>query len=635
MRSTFGLLFFLLTIISNAQVKEVELNPVTVTATLQPLPVSRTGRNIVSIPGNYFDKLPVHSIDELLRFIPGIEVQMRGPAGSQSDIVVRGGTFQQTLVVLDGLRLNDPNTGHFNSYIPIAPAEIERIELLKGASSAIYGSEAVGGVINIITKSFAAKRKDQKKQLIASAVAGEYALFSASAGGHWQNNNTAISGGLLTNNSDGQLQRGTRGFFNNHTASLSVKHHINDHWSLSVRSAFDQRDFSAQNFYTTFVSDTANEKVTTNWNQARIDIKSGKHMIYFDAGYKTAKDVYQYNPVPIANNNRSNLLQFVLTDHFKLNDKTLISSGVQYQDRRIKSNDRGNHSLNQLAAFVILHQKVDELSINPSIRIDHSEIRGTEFVPQVNLSWHLNKFQLRASAGKTIRDADFTERYNNYNKSFVAGGSIGNPDLNSERSFSYEAGADYFADKNLKLSITAFQRRHTQLIDWVTTPYADMPRKTNLSPTGTYALAKNIAKVNTTGVEADIQFNRSFNQSSQLYSTLGLLWLDSKSDNTTPSFYISSHARFLSNLSIQYLHKKISITSTAIYKNRKPQKASAINAAVDKNCFLVNLKGGVFFWNKKLNAFIEVDNVFDNAVGDLLGSRLPGRWLMGGLSLSL
>jgi len=635
MKSTFIFLILSLSIISNAQLKEIELNPVTVSATLQPLPVSRTGRNIISIPGNYFDKLPVHSIDELLRFIPGVEVQMRGPAGSQSDIVLRGGTFQQVLIILDGIRLNDPNTGHFNSYIPIAPTEIERIEILKGASSAIYGSEAVGGVVNIITRSFSAKKNQQKKQLVVSGIAGEYELLNALAGGYWQTKNTVLSGGLLTNNSDGQPQRGTRGFYHNHTASLSLKQFINDYWSVSIRSAYDQRKFSAQNFYTTFISDTASEKVTSSWNQVRIDFQKGKHSIYFDGGYKIVKDTYQYNPHTAANNNRSNLLQLLVTDHFKINSKTIISSGVQLQERKIKSNDRGDHALNQVAAFVILHQKLNEFSFNPSIRIDYSEIRGTEFIPQINLSYHLQKFQFRASVGKTIRDADFTERYNNYNKTFVSAGSIGNPDLVSEQSLSYETGVDYFANNVFKLSISAFQRLHTQLIDWVPTPYNEMPRKDNLSPTGIYALAKNIANVNTTGVETDIQFNKSFNTHHQLLSTLGLIWMKSKSDNSIPSFYISSHARFLANMSIEYLHKSFSLSSTAIYKNRKPQKAAAINAEVEENCFMLNARGRFFFCNKKLSAFVEVDNLFDSTCSDLLGSKLPGQWLMGGISLSL
>ncbi len=104
----------------------------------------------------------MQSIDELLRYVPGVEVQSRGPMGTQADFTIRGGTFQQVLVILDGIRLNDPLTGHFSSYIPISPAEIDRIEVLKGASSAIYGTEAVGGVIHIISKTFATKETNQR-----------------------------------------------------------------------------------------------------------------------------------------------------------------------------------------------------------------------------------------------------------------------------------------------------------------------------------------------------------------------------------------------------------------------------------------------------------------------------------------
>ena len=140
-----------------------DLDPVTITSTFNPVKASQTGRNLIVIKGERFAQLPVHSLDELLRYVPGIEVQARGPLGSQSDITMRGGTFQQVLVIVDGMRVNDPNTGHFTSYIPIAPSEIERIEVLKGASSTLYGSDAVGGVIHVITKTFSA-RKDTQKQ---------------------------------------------------------------------------------------------------------------------------------------------------------------------------------------------------------------------------------------------------------------------------------------------------------------------------------------------------------------------------------------------------------------------------------------------------------------------------------------
>src|SRR3954447_9280061 len=93
----------------SARAQQVELDPVTITSSLQPVSASASGRNIVVIKGEQIAKLPVHSLDELLRYVPGVEVQMRGPMGAQSDIVLRGGTFQQVLVIIDGIRINDPN----------------------------------------------------------------------------------------------------------------------------------------------------------------------------------------------------------------------------------------------------------------------------------------------------------------------------------------------------------------------------------------------------------------------------------------------------------------------------------------------------------------------------------------------
>src|SRR5215213_7717274 len=173
-------------------IKNSDLDPVTITTSLTPEKGSQTGRDLFVIRGERFAHLPVHSLDELLRYLPGIEVQARGPLGSQSDIVMRGGTFQQVLVILDGLRLNDPNTGHFTSYIPIAPAEIDHIEILKGASSAIYGSEAVGGVIHIITKTNSANRLKEKSNFTAQLTGGEYDLFSIHAGGFYNNGTTIL-----------------------------------------------------------------------------------------------------------------------------------------------------------------------------------------------------------------------------------------------------------------------------------------------------------------------------------------------------------------------------------------------------------------------------------------------------------
>lgn len=613
-----------------------DMDPVVVTASLAPEKASYTGRNLLVIRGDRFAALPVHSIDELLRYIPGVEMQMRGPFGAQSDLVIRGGTFQQVLVILDGVRLNDPNTGHFSSYIPIAPAEIERIEILKGASSSVYGSDAVGGVVHVITKSFAAGLGEKRKKIDAQIGVGEYNLLTASAGAFINDGNTAFGGGIQSNNTRGQLQRGTRGFVYAHTASLSLLHHIAPRFSVALRTAYDDRDFSAQNFYTTFVSDTSAERVKTWWNQLQLRYKTASHNVNLSAAFKNLNDHFRFNSRATPNQSTSRLTQLMLSDDWKVQQNTTIVSGLQVVDKAISSNDRGNHHVKQIAGFAVLNQKVSSnLNISPSLRLDWNEAAGWELVPQASASYRTRHIHFRASAGKTIRDADFTERYNNYNKTFVSSGRIGNPWLVAERSFSYEGGVDVFANENFKVSATYFERRHKDLIDYVPTSYSEMPRRENLSPNGNYALAKNIATVNTSGVEADVQFSKTFRNGHSMWLTTGMVWLNSESSNATPSFYVSSHARYLTNFNFWYNTGRLSVAVNGVYKNRNPQTSSAAIASVSRSYFVANLKLNVFIVPQKFSAYLEVDNFTNATYADLLGSKMPGRWLLGGFRLNL
>jgi len=623
-----------------SQEKISELDPVTITTSINPEKASQTGRSLLVIKGERFANLPIHSVDELLRYLPGIEVQARGPMGAQSDIVIRGGTFQQVLILIDGLRLNDPNSGHFGSYFPISPAEIDRIEVLKGASSAVYGSEAVGGVVHIITKTFAARNNvsSQKQHLNtrAQVTGGEYDFWNLNAGAFYDNGTTAVAAGLLSNSTSGQAQRGTRGFLHNHTASISFAHRLNNQWEIKLRIAFDSRNFSAQNFYTTFISDTADEKVTTSWNQLRIVHNGNKDRLSFNAGYKDLDDEYKFNSASVPNKNNSKLVQALLTDELKVTEKTNLTSGVQFIHKKISSNDRGNHDLNQAAAFVVLNQQLKQkFYVNPALRLEWNERSGWELIPQLNLSYKTSVVQLRASGGKTIRDADFTERFNNYNKTFVASGRIGNPDLVAEHSSIYEGGADFYVTSDLKISGTFFQRYHSDLIDYVPTPYSEMPRKVNLSPNGIYALAKNISKVTTTGAEAEIQYSRQLENKQQIWTIVGFTWLESKSSSATPSFYISSHAKFLNTFSVVYTYGRFSTQLTGLYKTRSPQTSSVNIAKVTSDYFVLTAKLEALIVKKLLSAFVEADNVFDKGYADLLGSQMPGRWLMGGIKISL
>lgn len=604
--------------------QETELDPVTVTASLVQKKISETGRNLFIIKGEQFDKLPVNSIDELLRYIPGVEVQQRGIMGSQSDILMRGGTFQQVLILLDGIRLNDPLTGHFNSYIPITPGEIERIEILKGASSAIYGADAVGGVIQVITKTFAAKQDANSKELSGQLSVGQYGMFSINAAGRVEKKNTAVSVGLLSDNARGMAQRGTTGFFHNTTAGISIKQVLNKAWSIALQSSYDRRNFSAQNYYTAFVSDTATENVSSFWNHLNISFNKTKHHLSFNTGFKHTDDEYRFSKGVSPNINKSILLQSQLIYNYSFSTKTGLTSGLQFTGQTIASNDRGDHKVMNGAAFIVLHQRLwSGLHISPALRLDKNELAGWEFIPQINASYHFKNLTLRAMAGKTTRIADFTERFNNYNKPLVSSGNIGNPDLKAEYSFSWEAGADYLLSNSLKVSATYFNKKYSRLIDWINTPYQDMPRQANLVPDGKYFLAKNISDIRTSGFETDLVVNKE-----NFYGTIGLLWLHS---TPAASLYISSHARFLLNYSFSYDYKIFRLSVNGIYKQRNEQKGNLALLSLDKDYFLVNGKLMAFVYKRKLSAFTQVNNIFDRQYADRFGVPMPGRWWMAGL----
>jgi iron complex outermembrane receptor protein len=363
---------------------------------------------------------------------------------------------------------------------------------------------------------------------------------------------------------------------------------------------------------------------------------ASKDRLSLHVGFKELSDEYKFNSGLTPNKNNSKLTQALLTDEWKVKEKTIITSGLQYMNKKITSNDRGNHVINQAAAFAVLNQAIGScLFLSPAARLDYSDGYGWEFDPQINLSFKKDNLQLRGSAGRTIRDADFTERYNNYNKTFVSSGSIGNPDLSAEHSFSYEVGADYFLLDDLKLSATYFKRNQKNAIDYVPTLYSDMPRKSNLSPTGSYQLAKNISELNTKGFEAEIQYSRQLKNQQQVWASIGLTWLDDKSSSTMPTFYISSHAKILNTFNAVYSSKLFTVSVNGLYKKRSPRTSTANIAKVSSDYFVLNGKIEANLVRKLLSVFVEADNVFDRKYADLLGPQMSGRWLMGGIKISL
>src|SRR6266566_5069165 len=134
-----------------AQQPEPKHETIVVTGVYEPLAIDEVDRSVRVLPVTE-ERLLSNTWVDFLRLDPSLDLQQRAPDGVQADLSIRGGTFGQTLVLVNGQRMNDAQSGHHNMDIPLPLEAVSRIEVLRGSGSTLYGSDATGGVINIITK---------------------------------------------------------------------------------------------------------------------------------------------------------------------------------------------------------------------------------------------------------------------------------------------------------------------------------------------------------------------------------------------------------------------------------------------------------------------------------------------------
>ena len=136
----------------SAQKDTVKLKEIVISSNRIELPFSKTSRTINIITSDEIIKSPASNVSDLLQNIVGIDVRRRGTDGMQSDLYIRGGNFDQTLVLIDGVKMDDSQTGHHSMNAILSLDNIERIEVIKGPAARIYGQNAFTGAINIVTK---------------------------------------------------------------------------------------------------------------------------------------------------------------------------------------------------------------------------------------------------------------------------------------------------------------------------------------------------------------------------------------------------------------------------------------------------------------------------------------------------
>ncbi|GAA3966114.1 TonB-dependent receptor [Hymenobacter antarcticus] len=612
----------------------------------------QTGRYVTVIPGRTLSQYPVASLDDLLRLLPAIEVQSRGNFGTQADITLRGSTFNQVLILLDGMRLNDPLTGHFAGYLPITPAEIEQIEVVRGPGAALYGPDAVGGFINIVTKTFAATHRPDGTELAATFLAGEYNLKSTNAGFYGQDKGLRLAGGILNNSASGQLLSvpgGGRNDFKLNTYSLSGAYQVNSKLSAAARASFDRREYNAQNYYTTSASDRARETTARDWYQGQLRYDwNARARTELQLVGTSSTDVYLFTPTSVASDHLMHYLNVQGQHQLCLSDKVQLTLGGQADRRSVRSNDRGNHAVWHQGAFAVAGlTPYSGLNVTAALRLDHDQAYGTEVVPQLTASQQMGeKLTVRAAVGRAIRAANFTEQYNSAIRPGTVpnGFNVGNPGLNAERTISYEGGVDFVPLPALTLRATYFNRYGRNLIDYVSQPGSQVIEATgftNLNPAATYRFAQNLFAVTTQGLEFEASTRAKLAAGLRLEGSVGYTYTHLNVAGEVVSQYLSNVAKHLVSGNVSVVQRRFTVAVGGVYKQRAAQQTTVtptngqLNVALTPSYVVFNARLEAALLPERLWLTGQVQNLFNERYSDLLGAQMPSRWLMAGVRLAL
>ncbi len=615
-----------------------------ITASRIPQESYKTGRSVEIIKQTDLIEYPVQSVDELLRYVAGVNTNMRAPFGVQNDIGLRGSTYSQVLILIDNVRFNDPLTGHFNNNIPISMAEIDHIEIIKGPAAVAYGSDAVGGLIHIKTKVYVATEESRSLESLVDMSFGEHNLISSDAALIMKKSKWLISGSQMTRIADGPVYTNPNylagitedslynGDFDLRTYSVSLGYLFSPRTKVLLRSGYDYRDFNAKYFYTTGPFDESRETITNGWGTAALLHSVGKHKMEVNLSVKSVDDLFVYNPLfpPNTHNTRQYIGQY---NHiYSLDTRTNLAAGVQVVDKHIMSSDRGDHNNTNSGIYAMGSRQFGaDVNLNVGVRVEHDENFGTEVLPQVSISWKKEDYAVfRASYGKSIRAADFTERFVSSQISNLSPGrNIGNPDLAAEVSHSYDLGVDLYQYYGFNFSATAFYRASQNLIDFSERNASTISNVSNLQEGEVYLYADNIAKSNVIGIEVSADRKWKFLKRSFFDMRLAYTYLRTNADTGQLSKYISNHptSNFSSVLNLGIY--KLNFMLASNYIQRNPEFLQGIGE-IKESYLLNNFKLG-YNTLPNVKLYFQVHNIGNVEYQEVLGAVMPGRWISFGV----
>lgn len=469
------------------------LDSITIKSSRIDLPFKENSRTISIITSETINESPATNLVELLQQEAGIDVRRQGIYGMQSDLYVRGGGFDQTLLLIDGIKVEDPQTGHHTLNIALPLEVIKRIEIIKGPAARIFGQNAFTGAINIVTKSNDSIKNNAGFQL------GSYNQQHAAATLGTRVGTTGLMGHASVNSSEGYRYNTD---FNNQ--NFFVKSSFNTAAnSIEVLATFSERKFGGNQFYAIDAKEQY-EETQSSLVGVSTTLQKGNLKLSPQLYWKRNQDMYLYirnNPSVYRNLHISNKIGGQINAAYSSNIG-VTGFGIDLAKVEMESNRLG-HRNRWMGTLFVEHRFSfldNALDVTPGVSVGYFSDFETNAFPGIDIGYTINEhFRVYTNAGYTYRTPTYNDLY------YVGSRDEGNENLVPEEAISQELGLKYFGDK-ISATVAFFNRDSDNLIDYTKDNEADKWKSNNLT------------SLNTRGVEVQLsapfklgQYNQSFN----------------------------------------------------------------------------------------------------------------------------
>jgi len=616
-----------------------ELEEVQVTGSRAPMTLGQSARMVTVMEREAIAAAPVQSVVDLLKYAVGVDVRQRGPIGAQSDISVRGGTYEQITVLLNGINIGDPQTGHNVADFPVDISEIERIEVLEGPAGRVYGTSSLVGAINIVTK------LAPQSSIDVHAEGGSYGYIQG--GGRINVNsgkfNNQISGSYTRSDGYSRNQKGSLNSDYTTAKAFYQGRFENDEIKMNWHAGLSNKDFGSNTFYSSKFDDQF-EHTLKLYTAIQGETKGKLHFrpsMYWNRSHDRFELFRGSESVVPFNYHRTDVFGLNLNSYFETSwGKTAFGAEFRNEDivsgnlgeplakpRHIHGTDR-DYTVGLNRSNLSFHAEHNILLRNFTISAGLVATKNTgnemnfRIYPGVDLSYQFARnLKAYASYNTSLRMPSFTELY------YSVGGHQADKNLKPEEMQAFEVGFKYLS-RNVRGTLSFYYHHGKNMIDWI--------KDTSQGEDALWE-SVNHTKLNTLGAEATLVFDfASMIPTQHILRTLNLAYsyIDQDKD-VEPNFQSQYALEYLRHKMVAQvgLHVIDKVNMDIVYRyHDRVGNYQMLSGETHKYDPYGLLDARVSYSTPTYKLYVEANNLFDKTYYDYGNVPQPGFWFIVGAS---